>query len=46
MLKLTEAELESGLAAIQHHGYSDFFRKPPEFDVLVNSWGTIQETPG
>ncbi len=38
MLKLTDAELEAGLAAVQYHGYSDFFPKPPEFDVLVNSW--------
>jgi hypothetical protein len=38
MLKLTDADLEAGLAAIQHHGYSDFFPKPPEFDVLVNQW--------
>ncbi len=38
MLKLTDAELDAGLAAIQHHGYSDFFPKPPEFDVILDSW--------
>jgi len=38
MLKLTEVELEAGLDAIKHHGYSDFFPTPPEFDVVVKSW--------
>jgi hypothetical protein len=38
LLKLTEDELDAGLAAIKHHGYDDFFPKPPEFNVLVNSW--------
>ena len=38
MLKLTEAELDAGLNAIKHHGYSDFFPKPPEFVVLVKFW--------
>lgn len=28
MLKLTDAELEAGFAAIQHHGYGDFQTLP------------------
>ena len=42
MLKLMEDELEAGLNAIKHHGYSDFFPMPPEFDVVVNSWSAFK----
>ncbi|HVA18038.1 MAG TPA: RNA-directed DNA polymerase [Candidatus Dormibacteraeota bacterium] len=38
MLSLTEAELDTGLAAIKFHGYSDFFPTPPEFNILLNNW--------
>ena len=37
-----EDELEAGLNAIKHHGYSDFFPMPPEFDVVVNSWSAFK----
>jgi hypothetical protein len=38
MLKLTEAELDDGLAAIKFHGYSDFFPQPPEFKIISDEW--------
>jgi hypothetical protein len=43
MLKLTEDEFEAGLDAIKHHGYSDFFPTPPEFDVVVKSWAGFKK---
>src|SRR5207248_6001561 len=43
MLKLSESELDAGLAAIQYHGYSDFFPEPPEFEVLVKSWSQFKK---
>jgi hypothetical protein len=43
MLKLTEDELDAGLLAIQHHGYSDFFPVPPELQVLLKSWAEFKK---
>jgi hypothetical protein len=43
MLKLTVDELDAGLAAIQNHGYSDFFPEPPEFKVLIKFWPEFRQ---
>lgn len=42
MLKLTDSELDNALAAINAHGYSDFFPEPPEFRLLTASWPEIR----
>src|SRR5262245_58299272 len=42
MLKLTEPLLDSALAAIEHHGYGDFFPTPPEQDVVRNHWAELR----
>jgi hypothetical protein len=42
MLRLTEAELDNALHALERHGYSDFFPEPPEFSLVKGNWGTIR----
>ncbi len=42
MLKLTEAELDAGFAAIEQHGYGDFFPLPPEWTVVKAHWPDIR----
>jgi hypothetical protein len=36
-MKLSDTELEAGLAAVQYHGYSDFFPKPAAADFKYDS---------
>lgn len=42
MLFLSELELDHALAAIQRHGYGDFFPEPPELSLLTRNWGDIR----
>jgi hypothetical protein len=42
MLFLNEVELDNALAAINRHGYGDFFPVPPEFDVVKANWPAIR----
>ena len=42
MLSLGELELDRALAAIQGHGYGDFFPDPPELSLLVAKWPEIR----
>lgn len=42
MLSLGELDLDRALAAIQGHGYGDFFPDPPELSLLVAKWPEIR----
>jgi Reverse transcriptase (RNA-dependent DNA polymerase) len=42
MFTLSEASLQRGYEAILHHGYSDFFPAPPEFDVVSKGWSKLK----
>lgn len=39
---LSEAELQSGFEAIEHHGYSALLPTPPEWDVLKSEWEALK----
>jgi hypothetical protein len=41
MFMLAESELNLALAAINKHGYGDFFPEPAELDVLRANWQSI-----
>jgi hypothetical protein len=43
MFKLTTAELQNALEAIEHHGYSTLLPTPPEWLVLRNQWAEIKK---
>ncbi len=42
MFTLSEASLQRGYDAILHHGYSDFFPPPPEFEAVKKGWSTLK----
>src|SRR5689334_1580629 len=42
MFKLTEASLQRGYDAILHHGYSDFFPPPAEFEIIKSGWAALK----
>ena len=42
MLRLSETELDNALAAVEHHGYGDFFPDPPELSLLRANWASIR----
>jgi len=42
MLRFTPDELDLALAAIQIHGYGDFFPEPPELSLLVDNWSDLR----
>jgi len=42
MLNLSEHELDLALAAINKHGYGDFFPEPPELSLLIANWQDIR----
>jgi hypothetical protein len=42
MLKLSEASLDLALAAIDHHGYGDFFPEPPELGIARSHWDELR----
>lgn len=42
MLKIPEALVELALAAINHHGYGDFFPEPPEMEIVRSHWTEVK----
>jgi hypothetical protein len=42
MLKLSESLLDLSLAAIDYHGYGDFFPAPPELDIVKANWKDLR----
>ena len=42
MFKLTEDELDTAKAVIDHHGYGVYFPEPPEWETLTNNWSAIR----
>ena len=42
MVRITEDQLETAFAAIEEHGYGDFFPKPPEIEVIRDNWDSIR----
>jgi hypothetical protein len=42
MLRLSETQLDNGLAAALHHGFSSFFPAPPEIDIVRREWATLR----
>jgi len=46
MFKLSADSLDQGYQAILHHGYSDFFPEPPEFEAVKKGWDKLRTIPG
>ena len=42
MVKLGASLLDRSLAAIQLHGYGDFFPEPPEFKIVADNWDEVR----
>lgn len=42
MFTLSEKSLQRGFDAIAHHGYSDFFPDPPEWDAVAKGWTELR----
>src|SRR5579872_3088689 len=42
MFRLSDASLQRGYEAILHHGYSDFFPAPPEFEAVQKGWQKLK----
>jgi Reverse transcriptase (RNA-dependent DNA polymerase) len=46
LISLSEKELDLGLEILKHHGYGDFFPRPPEFDILSKDWASFRKHLG
>lgn len=42
MFKLTEEELQLAFEAIEHHGFSTLFPRPPEWDDIRKNWTDLK----
>ncbi len=42
MFKVSEAELDLALAALEKHGYGDFFPEPPELALVRVNWPVVR----
>src|ERR1700731_1570752 len=46
MFTLSADSLDRGYQAILHHGYSDFFPEPPEFEAVKKGWDKLRTILG
>jgi hypothetical protein len=46
MFKLSADSLDRGYQAVLHHGYSDFFPEPPEFEAVKKGWDKLRTILG
>lgn len=42
LFHLSEASIQNGFETIKHHGYSDFFPTPPEWDAVETGWSELK----
>ena len=42
MFHLSDTSIQNGFETIKHHGYSDFFPAPPEWDAVEAGWSELK----